>query len=292
MTYSIIGRDPGTGEIGVAVQSQAFNSGAAVPWAWAGVGAVATQSFTDRRYGSRGLELLHAGLEPERALAELRADDELADFRQVGVMSADGRTAQWTGANCVPDAGGAKGVDWLAQANMVASPRVWEAMGESFASTRGALAQRLLAALEAAEAEGGDWRGRGGAAIVVVPSEGARWDRVVDLRVEEGDGSLVELRRLLERALAYRAANRASVGGRAAIGVEQGLPDAHVRLLRLEDAVDEGRYDDAETIVAELERVNPRWLDYLDSLARHPEMGALARYLSQRTASDRVRAAR
>ena len=283
MTYSIIGRDPGTGEIGVAVQSQAFNTGAAVPWAWAGVGAVATQSFTDRRYGSRGLELLHVGLAPEEALAELRAVDELADFRQVGVMSADGRTAQWTGSNCVPDAGGAKGVDWLAQANMIASPRVWEAMGESFLSTRGALAERLLAALEAAEAEGGDWRGRGGAAIVVVASEGARWDRVVDLRVEEGDESLVELRRLLERALGYRAANRASVG-RAAIGVESGLPDGHVRLLRLEDAVDEGRYDDAETIVAELERANRRWLDYLDSLARHPEMGALARFLARRGA--------
>lgn len=284
MTYSIIGRDPGTGEIGVAVQSQAFNTGAAVPWAWAGVGAVATQSFTDRRYGSRGLELLHAGLAPERALAELRAVDELADFRQVGVMSADGRTAQWTGTNCVSDAGGAKGGDWLAQANMVASPRVWEAMGESFVSTRGALAERLLAALEAAEAEGGDWRGRGGAAIVVVPPEGARWDRVIDLRVEEGDGSLVELRRLLERALGYRAANRASEGGRAAIGVERGLPDAHVRLLRLEDAVDEGRYDDAEAIVGELERANPRWLDYLDSLARHPEMEALGRLLARREA--------
>lgn len=284
MTYSIIGRDRGTGEIGVAVQSSAFNAGAAVPWAWAGVGAVATQSVTDRRYGSRGLDLLHGGRAPEDALAELRAVDELADFRQVGVMSADGRTAQWTGASCVPDAGSAKGLDWIAQANMVASPRVWEAMGESFASTQGALAERLLAALEAAEAEGGDWRGRGGAAIVVVPSEGERWERVIDLRVEEGDGSLVELRRLLELALGYRAANRASVGGRAAIGVERGLPDAHVRLLRLEDAVDEGRYDDVESIVAELEHANPRWLDYLDSLARHPEMEALARLLARRGA--------
>ena len=131
-----------------------------------------------------------------------------SDFRQVGMMTADGRTSQWTGANCVPSAGGMAGEGWIAQANMVASPRVWEAMGEAFEATAGPLAVRLLAALDAAEAEGGDWRGRGGAGIVVVPAEGERWERVVDLRVEEGDTSLVELRRLLERALGYREANR------------------------------------------------------------------------------------
>ena len=143
------------------------------------------------------------------ALAGLRADDELVDFRQVGMMTADGRTSQWTGANCVPSAGGTAGEGWIAQANMVESPRVWEAMGEAFEATAGPLALRLLAALDAAEAEGGDWRGRGGAGIVVVPAEGERWERVVDLRVEDGDTSLVELRRLLERALGYREANRA-----------------------------------------------------------------------------------
>jgi len=196
VTYSIIGRDAETGELGIGVQSQAFNSGAGVPWAWPGIGAVATQSFTDRRYGWRGLELLAAGQAPEDALAELRATDELVEFRQVGLMAADGRTAQWTGGDCVPDAGGAAGDGWAAQANMVASPRVWEAMGEAFASTEGPLALRLVAALEAAESEGGDWRGRGGAGIVVVPGEGEPWERVIDLRVEEGDGSLVELRLL------------------------------------------------------------------------------------------------
>ena len=281
MTYSIIGRDAETGELGVGVQSQAFNTGAGVPWAWAGVGAVATQSFTDRRYGWRGLELLASGRAPEDALAELRATDELVEFRQVGLMAVDGRTAQWTGADCVPDAGGAAGDGWAAQANMVASPQVWDAMGESFASTGGPLALRLVAALEAAESEGGDWRGRGGAAVLVVAGEGERWERVIDLRVEESDDCLVELRRLVERALAYRLTNRATAD-RARLGAEGGLPERHVRLLALEDALEEGRFADAEAILAGLEAENPRWLDYLRTLAKHPEAEGLAGFLAER----------
>jgi len=286
VTYSIIGRDAETGELGIGVQSQAFNSGAGVPWAWPGIGAVATQSFTDRRYGWRGLELLAAGQAPEDALAELRATDELVEFRQVGLMAADGRTAQWTGGDCVPDAGGTAGDGWAAQANMVASPRVWEAMGEVFASTEGPLALRLVAALEAAESHGGDWRGRGGAGIVVVPGEGEPWERVVDLRVEEGDDSLVELRRLVERALVYRATNRAT-SDRARLGADGGLPERHVRLLALEDAFVEGRLADAEEILAGLEAENPRWLDYLRTLSKLPELDGLARFLAER---DRISA--
>jgi len=281
VTYSIIGRDPGTGELGVAVQSQAFNTGAAVPWARPGVGAVATQSFTNRGYGWRGLEQLAAGQSPEAALAELRATDELAPFRQVGMMAADGSVAQWTGDYCVPAAGGTRGENWLAQANMVESSRVWEAMGERFTATTGLLAERLVAALEAAEAEGGDWRGRGGAAVLVVPGEGEPWDRVVDLRVEEGDRSLPELRRLLERALAYRETNRATSGS-AEIGARRGLPDRHVRLLALHDAVAEDRFDDADALLTELEGEDGRWLAYLRSLARHPEVPHLQRFLDER----------
>lgn len=279
MTYSIIGRDLETGDLGVAVQSQAFNTGAAVPWASAGVGAIATQSFTDRRYGWQGLELMAAGAAPAAALADLRAADPLAEFRQVGMMSLDGRTAQWTGANCVPSAGGAGGDGWIVQANMVASPRVWEAMGDAFSSAVGSLAERLMTALDAAEAEGGDWRGRGGAALVVVPAEGERWERIIDLRVEEGDDSLVALRRLLDRALAYRETNRATMD-RAGLGKERGLPERHVRLLALEDAVEEGRFTDAKVILAELEREDPRWRDYVRTLSRHPELEAFARFLA------------
>ena len=134
MTYSIVARDDETGELGVAVQSQAFNTGAAVPWARPGVGAVATQSFTDRRYGWNGLELMADGASAEETLASLRDGDEHVEFRQVGLMAADGRSAQWTGSRCVPDAGCARGEGWITQANMVESPRVWEAMGEAFGS--------------------------------------------------------------------------------------------------------------------------------------------------------------
>src|SRR3954454_3022856 len=172
MTYSILGRDPDTGELGVAVQSQAFNTGAAVPWARPGIGAIATQSFTDRRYGFRGLELLAGGASAAEALIRLRDDDELPAFRQVAIIDANGGIAQHTGEHCVPEAGHASGADWAAQGNMLASDRAWHEMGAAFEQAEGSLGQRLLAALDAAEATGGDWRGQGGAAIGVVPAVG------------------------------------------------------------------------------------------------------------------------
>jgi uncharacterized Ntn-hydrolase superfamily protein len=284
MTYSIAARDAETGELGVAVQSQAFNAGAAVAWARPGAGAVATQSFTDRRYGWRGLELLSAGVAPAEALAELREVDELVEFRQVAFVSADGRVAQWTGARCVPSAGGVSGDGWAAQGNMLESPDVWESMGEAFMGTAGPLAERLMCALEAAQAAGGDWRGCGGAGIVVVPATGEPWERVIDLRVEDGDDSLARLRQHLERALAYRAANRASEG-RAALGMRLGLPDRYVRLLALDDAVAGERYDEAEVLLAGLVAEDPRWLDTLVTSSAMPGEDALARFLEQRDVS-------
>ncbi len=275
MTYSIVARDDVTGEIGVAVQSQAFNTGAAVPWARPGVGAVATQSFTDRRYGWRGLELLAAGRSAEDVLAALRETDKLVEFRQVGILAGGGGDgAQWTGRNCVPAAGSASGDGWIAQANMVASARVWESMGETFEHAGGSLAERLLAALEAAEAAGGDWRGRGGAGIVVVPAEGEPWDRIVDLRVEEGDGSLVELRRLLERALAYRAANQAAEG-RAEIARAAGLPEAYVELAAIADATQHGDLELAQALLRALEVREPRWRDTVKTMSLLPELAFL-----------------
>jgi uncharacterized Ntn-hydrolase superfamily protein len=274
VTYSLVGRDRETGEMGVAVQSQAFNTGAAVPWARPGIGAVATQSFTDRRYGWRGLELLAEGASPADVLERLRSADHLVEFRQVGIMAPSGSSAQWTGANCVPDAGAARGDDWIAQANMVASPRVWEAMGEAFEETAAGLPLRLMAALDAAEASGGDWRGQGGAAIVVVPPEGDPWERVVDLRVEEGEGSLVELRRLLDRALGYRAANRAQ-GDREAVAASYGLPERHVRMMALQDAAERGDLEKGRSLLAQLEREHPRWRDTVRTLSLLPDGAAL-----------------
>lgn len=266
MTYSIVGRDDES--IGAAVQSQAFNAGAAVPWVRAGVGAIATQSFTDRRYGYRGLELLAAGRGPRDALAELRAADPLPAFRQVAFMSLDGTTAQWTGESCVACAGSAAGERWAAQGNMLAAA-AWDAMGAAFESCTGTLAQRLLAALEAAEAAGGDFRGRGGCAIVVAPLHGEPWERVVDLRVEEGDDSLGELRTLLERAEAYRAANRARPAG--PVARKHALPEQYVLQMSLFDAAGTGDIEEGRRIASELERIHPNWRGALRSLVDHPD---------------------
>jgi uncharacterized Ntn-hydrolase superfamily protein len=262
VTYSIVARDAETGELGVGVQSQAFNTGAAVPWARPGVGAIATQSFTDRRYGYRGLELLAAGRAPQEALDELRVPDELARLRQVAFIDASGRSAQWTGAGCVPCAGNVAGENWAAQGNMLAA-EAWSAMGAAFETTTGSLAQRLMAALEAAEAEGGDFRGRGGAAILVVPAEGEPWERVIDLRVEEGDDSLGVLRRLLEHAEAYRTAG-------AAAAREHGLPDEEVRWRTMLDAAEAGDVAAARAALSELEALHPHWRDFARLVATRP----------------------
>jgi uncharacterized Ntn-hydrolase superfamily protein len=280
VTYSIVARDPSTGELGVAVQSQAFNTGAAVPWARPGVGAIATQSFTDRRYGWRGLERLAAGETPEQALAELRDADKEPELRQVAMIDAQGQIAQLTGASCIPCAGDTRGEHWAAQGNMLASERAWHEMGAAFEETQGTLAQRLLAALDAAEATGGDWRGRGGAAILVVPATGEPWERVIDLRVEEGDGSLVELRRLTGRAEAYRAANRAEEG-RAELGRAGGLPAPYVQWLEFLDAAAAGEVDEARRLLAEATREQPRWRDAAKALARDPSLPALDEILAE-----------
>jgi uncharacterized Ntn-hydrolase superfamily protein len=280
VTYSIVARDPSSGELGVAVQSQAFNTGAAVPWARPGVGAIATQSFTDRRYGWVGLEHLELGEDPATALGSLLAVDELPELRQVGMIDAQGRVAQHTGVRCVACAGQAWGANWAAQGNMLASVTAWHEMGAAFERTDGTLARRLLAALDAAEATGGDWRGRGGAAIVVVPAGGGAWERVIDLRVEEGDDSLVELRRLLERAEAYRAVNRAT-DGRAEIARAGGLPAGHIRWLEFLDAASAGDVDEARRLLNELEQEQPRWRDVALACARDPELPALAEILAE-----------
>jgi uncharacterized Ntn-hydrolase superfamily protein len=268
VTYSIVARDPETGELGVGVQSQAFNAGAAVPWLRPGVGAIATQSFTDRRYGYRGLELLAQGAPPHEVLDQLRQGDPLAGFRQVAILAASGPAAQWTGDRCIRSAGQVAGVGWAAQGNMLAA-EAWHSMGAAFESVTGSLAQRLMAALDAAEAAGGDFRGRGGAAIVVVPATGEPWERVIDLRVEEGDDSLAQLRRLLARAEGYRAAS--SARPRAPVAGERGLPETYVLWLSLMDAADAGDIARGRSILAELEAEHPHWRDAAITSAAHPD---------------------
>jgi uncharacterized Ntn-hydrolase superfamily protein len=209
-TYSIVARDPATGELGVAVQSHWFGVGAIVAFAEAGVGAVATQSFVDPSYGPLGLALMRAGRTAPEALAGLLEADPHPDVRQVAMIDAAGRVAAHTGENAIIAAGHHVGESYSVQANLMEHETVWPAMARAFESARGDLAERMMAALEAAQAEGGDIRGRQSAALLVVSgtSTGRPWvDRLFDLRIEDHPEPLVELRRLLHLARAYREMN-------------------------------------------------------------------------------------
>jgi uncharacterized Ntn-hydrolase superfamily protein len=209
-TYSIVARDASTGEMGVAVQSHWFSVGSVVTWAEAGVGAIATQSFVEASYGPLGLELMRAGKTAEEALAALLAADAQREVRQVGMVDVKGTVATFTGKMDIPAAGGQKGEGYAVQANLMEKPTVWPAMAKAYEAAKGDLADRLLAALDAAEAEGGDIRGRQSAAILIVKGKGSGrpWaDRVFDLRVEDHPTPLVELRRLVGVQRAYNHMN-------------------------------------------------------------------------------------
>jgi uncharacterized Ntn-hydrolase superfamily protein len=205
-TYSIVARDPQAGELGVAVQSHWFAVGPIVPWVRPGVGAVATQSIAEPAYGPRALDSLAAGARARDALDELVADDELARFRQVAVVDAHGNAAAYTGEGCIAHAGDQEGHEFTVQANMMGSPEVWPAMAHAFEAATGSLARRLVAALHAAEARGGDARGRQSCALVVAPAHGEAWRRTVDLRVDDHSEPLAELDRLLDLSDAYALA--------------------------------------------------------------------------------------
>ncbi len=212
-TYSIVARDPQTGEMGVAVQSHWFSVGSIVTWAEAGVGAIATQSFVDPSYGYKGLDLLKRGVAAEDALKQLVAADAQRDGRQVAFVDAKGRVAAHTGAKAIQAAGHHTGAQYSVQANLMANEKVWPAMAKAYEGAAGPLAERLLAALDAAQAVGGDIRGKQSAAILIVKpvSTGRPWagaDRLVDLRIEDHPDPLQELRRLLRLQRAYDHANR------------------------------------------------------------------------------------
>jgi uncharacterized Ntn-hydrolase superfamily protein len=233
MTYSIVARDPDNGELGVAVQSHWFSVGSVVTWALPGVGAVATQANAEIAYGPKALELLGKGRDAQGALAQLLASDAGAAGRQVAVVDARGDVAVHTGASCIPFAGHATADGVSCQANIMASPEVWPAMLASFQSATGSLTSRLLAALDAAEAAGGDLRGRQSAAILVVPAAGSPWDTVVSLRVEDHPRPLAELRRLVALQEAYALAGRA------------------------DELVNDGRHDDAARLYEQASALAP-----------------------------------
>lgn len=209
-TYSIVARDSATGRLGVAVQSHWFSVGSVVPFAEPGVGAVATQSFVDPRYGPLGLELMRYGRTADEALEALVTTDDGRAVRQVAVVDADGNVAAHTGEDAIQAAGHRTGAQYSAQANMMADSTVWDAMAEAYEAADGDLASRLLAALEAAQSEGGDIRGKQSAALLVVRAEptGRRWaDRIFDLRIEDHETPVRELARLVEMQRAYRKLN-------------------------------------------------------------------------------------
>jgi uncharacterized Ntn-hydrolase superfamily protein len=212
MTYSIIARDPATGELGIAVQSRYFAAGRHVPFVEAGVGVVASQAFANPGHGPEALRLLRAGLDPSSVVERLVSEDPGAAVRQLAIVDTRGRFAVHTGAGCVAAAGHTIGVDCSAQANMMTRDTVWPAMARAFENSGGGIADRLLAALEAAEREGGDVRGRQAAALIVVAKESAAgppFDRSVDLRVDDHRDPVGEIRRLLEYSRAHKRANRA-----------------------------------------------------------------------------------
>jgi len=280
MTYSIVARDKKTGEFGVAVQSHYFQVSPAVPWALAGVGAVATQSRVNLSYGPLGLELLQAGYTAEQALKALTAGDPQAEVRQCAIVDAAGNVAAHTGDKCIPAAGHFLGDGFSCQANLMEKDTVWDAMAKAFTSTDAPLAERMMASLDAAEAEGGDIRGKQSAAMVVVAATGTGrpWDdRIIDLRVEDAPEPLPELRRLLRIKRAYMTAGEADaleekgdVAGaiaklREALAIAPEMVE--LRFMAGATMATAGDLDGGCALIAEAVRKNPRWVEALHRFA-------------------------
>lgn len=284
-TYSIVARDSITGEIGVAVQSHWFSVGTVVTWAEAGLGAVATQSLAEISYGPLGLELMRAGKSADRALhALLRADDH-PEWRQVAMIDASGQVAVHTGEKCIREAGHHVGDQYSVQANLMEKNTVWDAMAEAYENSKGDLAERMLAALEAAQKEGGDIRGKQSAAIIIVTgkSSGRSYmDRVVDLRVEDHPEPVKELKRLVQVNRAYEFMNDGDE--RVAMGDIKGAMDAYSKAMDLAPGnpevqfwaavtmFTEGNEREALKYFREVFRVDRRWVEVVRRL---PEAGLL-----------------
>jgi uncharacterized Ntn-hydrolase superfamily protein len=236
-TYSIVARDPRTGELGVGVQSHWFAVGDLVSWVRPGAGAAATQSVAEISYGPKGLDAMAAGTPARAALDALLAQDPLAHVRQVAYVDARGTVAVHTGDGCIPEAGHETGEGFSCQANMMARATVPAAMAAAYRAADGELSERILAALDAAQAEGGDVRGQQSAALVVAPAHGEAWVKRVDIRADDHPEPLSELRRLLVLARAYDLANTADE--LAAEERHQEAAEHYLRAAELAPAADE-----------------------------------------------------
>jgi uncharacterized Ntn-hydrolase superfamily protein len=276
MTYSIVARDSETGELGVAVQSHWFSVGPVVPWARPGVGAVATQANAEVAYGPRALDLLERGMSARGALKRLLAEDPLAASRQVAIVDARGEVAAHTGDACMAFAGDVQGDAVSCQANIMANAEVWPAMLRAYTGAAGRLSARLIAALDAGEAAGGDLRGRQSAAILVVPAAGDPWATVTALRVEDHPDPLGELGRLARLDAAYRLADEGDE--RLAAGRHDEASALFARACELAPESDELRFwaglgaaqvGDMEAALAHVRAaidVHPGWLELLRRL--------------------------
>ncbi|MCV2489419.1 DUF1028 domain-containing protein [Geodermatophilus sp. YIM 151500] len=282
MTYSIVARDTETGEVGVATQSQAFAVGNSVPFALPGFGVIATQSMAEPMYGQVGLDLLRGGFTAHESLTALSSVDPHPERRQVAILDVDGDLAVYTGRDCVEVAGHLQGENCVALANMATAPAVWESMVHRFEGTGGSLASRLLAALHAAEEEGGDFRGRRSAAVVVVraTTTGRPWrDTVVDLRVDDAVEPVAELESLMIKLARYQDVVRAF---QLAIDGDPLTADRELEQLRPQDPKTEpdqvlwravvaalaGREDAARAMLAELGGVHPQFVEAAQRFGR------------------------
>jgi uncharacterized Ntn-hydrolase superfamily protein len=278
-TFSIVARDPETGCLGVAVQSHWFSVGATVTWAEAGVGAVATQALAEVSYGPLGLALMRAGKPAAEALQALLSTDDRRELRQVAMVDAQGRVATHTGSHCMADAGHETGESFSVQANMMTSAEVWPAMAGAYRQAQGDFAGRLVSALEAGQAAGGDIRGQQSAAILIVAatSTGRPWvDTCMELRVEDHPTPIQELKRLVQIHRAYQLMNLgdeylgkeetekalAAYAGAARLAPDMGeIPFWHAVTL-----ADMGRLEEALPIFKELFTANPNWARLLQRL--------------------------
>lgn len=294
MTYSIVARDPESGQFGVAIQTCWPFVGSGCPWVESGVGAVATQSYTQVAHGPNGLARLRAGEAPADALAALLAADPGAAIRQVGIVDAAGRSAAHTGERCVAAAGHATGDGVTVQANMMERPTVWPAMLAAWEASPGAgFVDRLLTVLRAAEGEGGDIRGRQSAVLIVSGRpDDPPWKRDVDLRVDDHPAPLEELERLVRIQRGYDALDRAEEraragdleGARAASEDATRLApgDAQVMVWQAIGMTAAGMLEPARGLLGAATAMNPRWPEFLRRFAAsgvQPELAAPARRL-------------
>ena len=297
-TYSIVARDPQNGQLGVAVQSHWFSVGSLVPWAQAGVGAIATQSFIEVRYGVSGLDLMASGLSAPRTLDALLAADANPGVRQVAMIDARGQVAVHTGENCIQHAGHLTGKNFSVQSNLMIRPGVPQAMAEAFQQAKGALAERMLTALEAAQSAGGDLRGKQSAAILVVSGKASSrpWeDRLVDLHIEDHSQPLRELRRLLTLNTAYEHMNQGDhaleSGDIDAALAEYGQAEAlqpdnlEMKFWHAVSLINAGRVAAAVPVFAGIFRHDERWRELLPRLAQAGLLNADERVLGRLNAA-------